>query len=270
MFCRAFIFVMATFFLPTEGLMAIPAEPSYGGRTFSQWMSEIDPHSMFTGEEAAVVAIRAIGTNAIPILLEWVAEQELKGASCLTPSHAQRAVVAFLLLDDIARPAIPKLRDLALSMKTYDSADRCVRSLAYIGPRAVPSFVEILKRGGYNQRFAALSSLAVFHKDAAPAVPAAVQCLVGKNKSIAGKAADELSRLEVPATVLELALSEAFPAASPDGKIRILQCIGWTDAPKRHRLAKLLKQASEDQNPKVRAKAKQILQRNHPATDARG
>lgn len=40
-------------------------EPSYNGRTLSEWLERAP------GDRAAILAVRQIGTNAVPLLLKW-------------------------------------------------------------------------------------------------------------------------------------------------------------------------------------------------------
>src|SRR5262245_55000905 len=54
-------------------------EPSYQGHSFSEWASQIDfTVPIINGNEPpAITAIRHIGTNAIPILLDWISDKKL-------------------------------------------------------------------------------------------------------------------------------------------------------------------------------------------------
>src|SRR5205814_1838372 len=45
------------------------SEPDYGGRKLSQWVLELPPNVSESGKSAAEVALRNIGTNALPYLL---------------------------------------------------------------------------------------------------------------------------------------------------------------------------------------------------------
>jgi len=47
-------------------------EPEYAGRRLSQWVMELPADTSPTGQSVAEVAIRNIGTNALPYLLKWI------------------------------------------------------------------------------------------------------------------------------------------------------------------------------------------------------
>src|SRR5215470_2476249 len=100
---------------------ALDKEPSYKGRTLTDWTRDIDPHGVFlVGHEPPEwTAIVAMGTNAIPTLLRWMAEkdppepQKPNLAPCYTAVRSERAQLAFSILGETAWPAIPELTRLA-------------------------------------------------------------------------------------------------------------------------------------------------------------
>src|SRR5437762_13118149 len=59
--------ILAGAFRPRDG-----AEPEYGGRKLSQWVVELPPDASESGTSAAEIAVRNIGTNALPYLLTWI------------------------------------------------------------------------------------------------------------------------------------------------------------------------------------------------------
>src|SRR5580765_1343386 len=48
------------------------AEPVYKGRKLSEWVMELPPEPTTYGRSEAEVALREIGTNALPYLLKWI------------------------------------------------------------------------------------------------------------------------------------------------------------------------------------------------------
>ena len=47
-------------------------EPSYQGRTLSEWVEQVGPAYLWNDSDEEVKAVRAIGTNAIPTILKWI------------------------------------------------------------------------------------------------------------------------------------------------------------------------------------------------------
>ena len=52
--------------------LAKPGEPYYQGHSLSHWLNEAA-----SGSEEAQTAVRAIGTNAIPVLVYWISYDPL-------------------------------------------------------------------------------------------------------------------------------------------------------------------------------------------------
>jgi len=47
-------------------------EPEYGGKRLSEWVLMLPPDADPFGQTKAEVALRSIGTNAVPHLLRWI------------------------------------------------------------------------------------------------------------------------------------------------------------------------------------------------------
>jgi len=110
-------------------LAAREDEPTYQGRTVSQWLNDIDQGRWGVWNEAP---IRAIGTNAIPACLKWISYEGgvplrnrlAKLVDRVSPALGRRLTVdhwgrsnrvlgVFRILGPQARAAIPELTRLA-------------------------------------------------------------------------------------------------------------------------------------------------------------
>src|SRR5262245_47282072 len=78
---RALLAAMATLLAVGLAVLVWPREqePSYGGRALSEWLAvyargqnAAATDSETRESERAATAVRAIGTNAVPILLRWM------------------------------------------------------------------------------------------------------------------------------------------------------------------------------------------------------
>ena len=250
---------------------AADKEPSYQGRTLTDWTRDIDPHAlvMVGHEPPEWTAIRSMGTNAIPTLLRWIAEkdppepQKPNLAPCYTLVRSERAEMAFHILGETARPAIPELTRLALTTRDPDRADTCINLLASIGPVSLPSFIEILTSGKYRAQFSALEGLPTLHTDHTPAMPAMIKCLTGKNESLGFRAAQTLSESSISEAALVPALTNALKTASPAGRARIYRCLCWLKVPARAAVP-AIRVALSDPNGDVRTNAVYAAQRIAP------
>jgi HEAT repeat protein len=246
-------------------------EPSYHGRTLSEWLRDLDPHMAYEVNHPPpeVVAIRGIGTNALPLLIKWMGAKDPKEppkphlAECYNMTRSQRAAMAITILGETAEPAIPELTQLAMSLSSRDRYDRCIEALAQIGPAALPSFEIILTRGSIGRRSSAIESLPVLHTNAMVVLPAAVKCLAGNNEDLGWRAADALSRLDAPGSALVPLLTNALTSASAPARVRVLRCLFWLDHSPQEAVP-AISAALTDRNPEVRAEATNALQRIAP------
>ena len=174
------------------------SEPTYQGRILTLWLNQYDKTWLFpTGvaHRQAQSAIREIGTNALPLLLQWNTARDsllkkrlmqIAGEQSLLrfPWHSEDdfhalADTGFAALGPIAAPAVPAL------IRQLERSDDSVRvaalfDLMWIGPAAqdaVPIVVKCLQDTNCLIRFRATRCLATIHCRADLAVPALVQCL---------------------------------------------------------------------------------------------
>lgn len=135
-------------------------QPRYAGKRLSAWLDELTPlqsniHAVGNRKSAQSQAVRAIGTNALPWLLRemhvegrglfgWINwaldKQPFLNFRLPDPSYRLgRACNGFLLLGELAEPAIPDLLVLLDSKPGFVPA-----VLAFIGPSAVPALHQCL------------------------------------------------------------------------------------------------------------------------------
>ena len=131
-----------------------PGEPSYQGRTLSRWLQDYDDAStpgttaILNGYEvskASEAAVVAIGTNAIPTLLEWLKAED----------RPVRVLVGSLLLPRSYRDA-------------HDKHCMARWSFNFLGDRArsaAPALAELTKHKNIEIRECALSCLVKIHAD---------------------------------------------------------------------------------------------------------
>jgi hypothetical protein len=148
----------------------VPAEPSYAGRTLTQW---IMPNPTAVGQPIrspeATEAIRHMGTNALPCLLAWLgADPEYTPIKekahvllralprTVTPKvvlhwadsdqvtlHLRAAPMAFKVFGPDAAPAIPQLERLASDPRGRLSAYFATYILVDLGPEGYAALQRI-------------------------------------------------------------------------------------------------------------------------------
>lgn len=221
-------------------------EPSYRGHTLSQWLGQQKGHwgaSLILGEDP----ILAIGTNAIPTILEWISYEpsplrnkmaglverfvpEVRRRLFFRPvERANDSIRVFRILGPQARAAIPELTRLALTAADRDRAYRCIESLKHVGPEALSAVLTLASNSPPKTRFRAIVTLPDFGANAAAAVPLLIRCLDDNDRSVANAAEEALTRLDRSAVFP--ALTNALHSPSAQMRARAVNCIQWLEIP---------------------------------------
>ncbi len=178
--------------------MLLPQEPVYEGKTLTVWLDDcfrIQEARSDARFKAGEKAIRAIGTNAIPILLEMVrirdsalkrkltqvVFRESKGSIRLHNDweYHRKAVIGFGVLGAAAAPCVPSLASL-LSNKDPFVRYTSAYCLGLIGPAAhetVPALIQCLGDSDFYVSRTATWALGQIHAEPALTVPALLRCL---------------------------------------------------------------------------------------------
>jgi HEAT repeat protein len=195
----------------------------------------------------AEVAIRRIGTNALPYLIRsltletpgWKRELQAIGAQGRLFSQewfseadhkAGFALKGFEVLGPTASPAIPRLNRLLGDRYSPAVHQRVVMALVHIGKAGIPALVAMLgdrSRPDRRQAALALGRLASeFRTNAGPAVPILVSCMQDKDVELAAQAAITLGELGLDPQISVPALVRGLEHADFKVRIASLECLG--------------------------------------------
>jgi HEAT repeat protein len=128
--CAALVIIVLAF---------IPREPRYKGRALSEWIRDSAPrHSPEPETTRAIEAVRHIGTNGLPWLVQWLRDREpppwkrkLLALADKLPLWLQNRVVPFFFAD-----------------RSYQVRRRiALDGFVILGPQASPAVPELLKIG---------------------------------------------------------------------------------------------------------------------------
>lgn len=199
-------------------------EPEYQGKTLSEWLAiyadaiegdQAQSELSIQRRTEAALAIRQIGTNALPHLLEWTAyegpstfmerfrslRRQLPESNsshsfrhwCLSDcrwKHAEHADYAFELLEDQAKSAIPELaRRMNIRSSNDIVAARAVFELACIGKAAAPILAEQLANtNAPNRHYVAFqfASFPVLYINNPAMIALLARCAEDSDEEIAG------------------------------------------------------------------------------------
>jgi HEAT repeat protein len=244
-------------------------EPSYQGKPLSRWADDMTLDHSKAVRDQAQEAIRQIGTNAIPFLLEELrALAEINLTNYNTPEWQDRRYrihTAFAALGPIAEPAIPSLTDL---MNGSSSATACAAyALAEIGPKGVIPLVKTLTNGSLEIRIGIAQIISEAGTNAEIAVPALIQCTTYQSPE-----QEKAAALRVFSTSALGVVGINSPASVVPALIRCLQdedyriryeaarALGKFGKPAQSAVPALQQIAKDDPNLKFRAYATNVLQ----------
>ena len=238
-----------------------PREPSYQGRSLSQWLVKFDTwDSSLAAQAEAEDAIRHMGTNVIPHLLRYIRHEESPGTSkALTTvqtllakaginweltgrervPRAERALIA-LGLD--ANAAIPELVRLMNDPKAPRTACAAAATLTSIGTReALPPVLTVLTNKNHPGREVVALNMFRMGTNAGPAIPALIQCLQDTNAFTTYAAAMSLGELKLAPNLAVPALTATLQASDPMTRARSAQALAHFRSEARSAVPQLLK-----------------------------
>ncbi len=194
-------------------------EPSYNGRTLSEWLVIGSPPTEPGKRVEAQKAVLAMGTNAVPTLLEWCSERNLSRAqrdnqflTKLPGIIAQNtsvlrwirrdvirlnyAVYGFQILGTNASVALPELAR-RFNTSTNESFVYCTAFLiGHLGKPGLDFLLSVLQKKTDPHRDSVLQVIGNA-EDAEVAVPLMLSILNDANDPLAPQAAAELGKLGV-------------------------------------------------------------------------
>jgi hypothetical protein len=209
----------------------VPPDPIYGGKALSLWLQTYDPSSPFgRGSREwneADDAVRHIGTNAIPALLQMLREKDtdlklrvealaqkqrvIKIHFIPAPVRNVEASMAFIVLGDAAKDAVPDLMKIYDENNSVESQSAIEDVFSWIGPAAKPA-IPLLLRAATNSnnqvRANALWALGGIHAEPQLCVPKLIQALGDSDESAQLSAAHALGMFGTDAQSAVPALME--------------------------------------------------------------
>jgi HEAT repeat protein len=226
-----------------------PREPEYAGKPLSYWVDQIATTNL---HDQAIVAIRAIGPKAVPILLTEVTQSES------TWRKVYRAIWPRLPGSVQRHLAIPKTRE----MNRDETRDRICSALGILGPSAVPNLIAGFSSPSRDVRLAAIAALIPMGPQADAAVPGLIELVHDSDPEVRFAAVVALSymgpkRVEAVPTLIDalhddgIGVKRANPLRVRDVAAQSLGKIG----PAAHSAAPQLTKMLDDSDALMRARS---------------
>ena len=275
--------VIAGLMVATVLLVRTPPEPEYQGIKLSDWAKNYPRN-----QPQADKAMRAIGTNALPWLIEWlpdeppprwkqkVLKQMAKLPSRVGGNYAKKALMSwygmnrfqfasqsFRDLGKNARPAIPDLVRIACNPKYQQGGKAAAYILIGFHEESLPGLITVLLTSQAPGRRPAIdyfrwNGVSKLGTNANAAVEALVLCLVDNDPLTRNDAVFALAKLAVRADVAVPALAKSV--ADPDAQVRSLSLAAlavYGDLA--HSAAPVVRKALDDPDQHVREMARYAL-----------
>jgi hypothetical protein len=177
-------------------------EPLFQGKTLNEWFASLGPGDVVIMPDPQATAIRAMGTNAIPFLLQWITcqprpwQHRLANFSANTlhwnsfqqhlqfkEARAQTAMRAFEVLGHQARCAKPALIKLMSTTKVPETAYRAHYALDALQDDDLATFTAIFTNRFELERYYSLSMFRRMDTNALPALPLLLERIRDTNEA---------------------------------------------------------------------------------------
>jgi len=259
----------------SASLLSRPTEPAYQGKPLSAWLNEFNGVPEDTSQ-AAYVAFRGLGTNAIPALLKTLQSGdrpfqklilELNRVQSLvhfpvrdTWPQSLAASIALYAMGANATPAIPALTNLLFHSSTVLLSALSAVPLAGMGSEGLAPLIEALTNQNASIRESAATGLSYERSDLNIVVPALIARLSDKNRLVHRTAVEVLGRLHAEPGLAVPALMKDFPGNDPLLRGMVLEALGRFETNASVAVPMLL-EALSDNDQYVSNKAASALQR---------
>ncbi|MGA2245726.1 MAG: hypothetical protein ABSH48_12060 [Verrucomicrobiota bacterium] len=172
-------------------------EPEYQDRPLSYWVVQLADSDSQAERDQAALAVRSIGTNAIPVLLQMLGTPESPFRTKFLawrrgwyrpfgfhiwqpPNNLGRAQAGFRQLGSSAAPAVPDLLKIRDENRSREFLDHTAAILGNIGPdakAAVPSLLRAAVSTNRAEHSLDFEALGKIHAEPGLAVPVLVQVI---------------------------------------------------------------------------------------------
>lgn len=203
------------------------AEPTYEGRTLSDWLKDLSNTPAGEKYAPAARAFREMGTNAVPFLLMRLEADRPDKID--VPSESQLVVNAFREIGSLASNAIPQLSELVLKESSSAAAAAALVAIhaeapvvallsrtngtmrrnaiialasPSVGKEAVPPLIALLGDADDETRHLAASVLGQIGKEETLTIPALVRAVDDPHFWVRRNAVQALGNFESQATVV--------------------------------------------------------------------
>ena len=189
---------VAVLILWFSAIATFGAEPTYEGKSLTRWLKLYDRANEGSSEEAeASAALRAMGSNAVPFLVQWMGNS--------TSDVQLVSADAFKVLKETGASAVPELAAM-LNGTNKLLATVAGSALGHIGAPALPVLIAGLTNRSFRIGVDSGLALVELGTNARPAISILLADLRHPNHFYRERAADILGQLHIEADTVVPAL----------------------------------------------------------------
>lgn len=265
------------------GITRHAAEPTYGGRSLQYWLEAYQKADQGTEPE---IAVRNIGTNALPYLLTWTSYafrpeknrlyavierlEKFTGKNLPLPhrpypnlemKRSELASCGFQILRAQAEPAAPALVSL-LGHTSWIVRQRAAYALSCIGSNSIPLLVPVLTNGTHPGRADAQFAIFEMHQlllEANPALPVLLAGVSDPDPDFAARTTRELGAYGQHSPKVVMVLTNAFTSPHKDVRYEAVRAFVYSFNEEVHSAAPALRLMLNDPDPRIRDDASMLL-----------
>jgi HEAT repeat protein len=247
-------------------MLSRPSEPLYQGKPLSAWINEYNGRPGDTNQ-AALVAIREMGTNAIPTLLKIMESDDPPFQRMMSELNRKQSLVHFPVREKpyprwaasaalyamgaSARPAFPTLTNLLFHANSLFKTAAPANALAGMGSGGLPPLLAALTNQNPFIRSSAATGLGWARSDLNIVVPALIARLGDRDWWVHCEAVLALGHLHAEPELAVPALMKDYPGNDPKLRSEILRAIGRFETNASAAVPMLLETLS-DNDPEIR------------------
>jgi len=265
------------------GAAFIPSrEPSYGGKRLSEWVGLLPADASPNGKSEAEGAVRHIGTNALPFLLDCIQVEPSrlrikfeapvnKFLKTVNPAwklsqkkylRANNAMRALQVLGPEAKSVISELSRLLNDTNAPLTMGRAARALPHLGKDALPVMIVALRSQHQVVRRLAASNLEWLGTNARPAVPELIGFLNGPDEYIAYGASYALAGCGVEPKLVLPALTNCLHDTRLSIRDMAVLALGYLSLRKAPAAVPMLLECLNDHDVRIAGRAASVLVEN--------
>jgi HEAT repeat protein len=229
-----------------------PQEREYQGKRLSEWLEDLDTRNPKETTESAKNALRQMGTNVVPPLLDilnaeaYYSKRQGSGVAVQPQQSQERVISAFQALGPLAIPALT-------NFLAGESAPAAAHALSQIIPEGLPFLVQALTNSDSALRQKIALGVESVGTNGRPLVPVLIMNLTNADYLVRAHAARALGKIALEPGLAVPVLIERLQDTNAEVRLMTAQALGEYGPQAESAILALLTTAKDKHAPVSRA-----------------